>query len=195
MTAPLQRPTWDETRIEQAKIMARRSLCTRAKVGAIITNADGSRVAGEGYNGPPSGYRHESKPCNVWCSRHNSVSLSPDYTDCPSLHAEANALITSDRSLRQGGTIYITSHPCFGCAKLIANSGIWRVVVSSDDSAGAYRNPLASYQYLISAGLKVELPGSPLMMARLASAVREASGGWLDDRTAYLFDYDQVGVE
>lgn len=50
------------------------------------------------------------------------------YDDCPSLHAEANALSVCDRSQRSYGTIYVTSIPCMTCAKLIANSGLARVV-------------------------------------------------------------------
>lgn len=71
----------------------------------------------------------------------------------------------SDRSLREGGTIYVTSHVCFGCAKLIANSGITRVVVSTEEEARAYRNPQASYRFLQECGLEVDLQGDDLLMA------------------------------
>lgn len=53
---------------------------------------------------------------------------SESYANCPSLHAEANAISVCDRSQRSYGTIYTTSIPCMDCAKLIANSGIMRVV-------------------------------------------------------------------
>lgn len=47
---------------------------------------------------------------------------------CISNHAEANCLLHADRSRIEGGTIYVSAKPCLGCAKLIANSGLNRVV-------------------------------------------------------------------
>lgn len=165
MSAPdTVRPSWYETRLEMARTIAQRSLCSRSKVGAIITDTT-NRIVGEGYNGPPAGFSHGNQPCNIWCKRTSTLTLSPDYTDCPSLHAEANALLESDRSKRAGGTIFITSHVCFGCAKLIANSGLACVVVDSA-TADEHRNPLASYQFLIQCGISVVLQDL-VMQARL----------------------------
>lgn len=154
------RPNWDETRIEMARVIAKRSLCVRDQVGAIITDTE-NKIIGEGYNGPPSEFAHEGQPCAQWCDRALTESVDPDrlrdvnYGDCPALHAEANALIMSDRSLRQGGTIYVTSAVCFSCAKLIANSGIFRVyVVMTYDCL--YRDPMKSFAFLTSCGLAVE---------------------------------------
>lgn len=73
--------------------------------------------------------------------------LSPCYEDCPALHGEANALSVCDRSQREGGTIYITGHVCYGCAKLVANSGLNRVVVRHR-TGFEYRAPTRSYQFL-----------------------------------------------
>lgn len=228
------RQSWDITRIEQAKILANRSLCTRDQVGAIIVDA-GNKVIGEGYNNPPAGFprpfgkpgwqnpdpsRHES-PCTNWCPRAQQkdieedwawsstnqqraapdmvsengefyfvypsgfrlqmseasdevmesygfvkvkkpgFSLSATYDDCPSLHAETNALITSDRSLRAGGTIYVTSDICMGCAKLIGNSGLARVYVDTK-RYDKHRNPDASYDFMRQCGLMIEIkrPGT-----------------------------------
>ena len=148
------RPSIIDTRMEMARTIARRSLCMRDKVGAIITDTTG-RIVGEGYNGPPAGFQHGNQPCNIWCKRSSAaLSPSPDYSDCPSLHAEANALLMSDRSKRLGGTIYVTSHLCFGCAKLIANSGIQGVVIETDRT-DMHRNPHASYAFLLDCGLNV----------------------------------------
>jgi deoxycytidylate deaminase len=81
---------------------------------------------------------------------------SRDYLDCPALHAEANALLVGDRRDRVGGTLYTTAHVCQGCAKLIANSGIVRVVVGADDPAEWRRSP-AAYEMLMSLGILVTL--------------------------------------
>jgi len=158
------RPTWDETWLAVADQVAQRSLCSRAKVGAVITDTTNQYMV-PGYNGPPAGYQHGSQPCNVWCKRTTSLSPAPDYTDCYTIHAEANALLKSDYTKRHGGTIYVNSHVCWGCAKLIANSGLRRVVVRCDEAAG-HRNPMASYNFLLECGLEVQL-SDLVMMSRL----------------------------
>ncbi len=145
-----------------ARELAQRSLCDRDKVGALICD-ENNKVIGEGYNGPPKGFWHGHQPCVKWCRR-SMVGIddavfpdviSRDYSDCPSLHAEANALITSDRTLRVGGTIYVTSHVCMACAKLIANSGLRCVIVDTDDEERGYRQPGDSYDFLVSCAIAV----------------------------------------
>jgi dCMP deaminase len=44
------------------------------------------------------------------------------------IHAEVNALLNSDPILRKGGTLYVNLQPCENCAKMIAASGVKRVV-------------------------------------------------------------------
>ena len=161
--------------MEVAHAVARRSLCARAQVGAVVTDTT-NRVVATGFNGPPSGYRHGAQPCNLWCKRAEGPTLAPDYTDCVTLHAESNALLYSDRSLRQGGTIYITSHVCWGCAKLIANSGLHRVVVHAE-RPDLHRDPMASYTFLMECGLDVEV-NDAVMMARLKPSPLVAAG-WI----------------
>ena len=147
-----------------ARELARRSLCVRDQVAALIVDPNG-KVIGEGYNGPPSGFQHSGLPCDRWCARSRLNPLAaqldvfpefkdPEYFDCPALHAEANALTMSDRSLRQGGAIYVTSHICFTCAKLIANSGV-RLVYVQATQAHAHRRAQGSYDFLKECGLEV----------------------------------------
>ena len=143
-----------------ADALALRSLCDRDRVGALIVDRSG-KVIGEGYNGPPWGFTHGNDRCSVWCQRTvnahlgGSEGLHAEYWDCPALHAEANALMMSDRSLRAGGMIYVTSHICMSCAKLIANSGLRFVVVRSSDQA--HRNPGASYRFLQDCSIDVKV--------------------------------------
>lgn len=80
--------------------------------------------------------------------------LALDYSDCPALHAEANALMVCDRKDREGGTIYTTSHVCMPCAKLIANSGLASVYVHATQEHD-HRNPLKSYEFLQDCGVEV----------------------------------------
>lgn len=149
--------------MQVARTVALRSLCERDQVGAVIVTR-GNRIVSTGYNGPPSGFSHNDRPCREWCGRACKVGgppwleLAPDYSDCPSLHAEANALSVCDRSVREGGTIYVTSGVCFGCAKLIANSGLATVVIDMRldmQTLTAHRNVDKSYTFLESVGITV----------------------------------------
>lgn len=156
------RPNWDDTWLAVARVVAQRSLCDRDKVGAVIV-APNMRIVSTGYNGPPHGYPHGETGCTNWCLRKQrselelpDVQLEKDYSDCPSLHAEANALSVCDRSVRVGGTIYVTSNMCMGCAKLVANSGLVNVVI--DDKAyseNKHRNSEESYRFLEKCGITV----------------------------------------
>lgn len=174
----MMRPTWDETWLGVAATVAQRSLCVRAKVGAVIVDPTNQYVV-TGYNGPPAGYQHGAQPCSIWCRRNNEPVPAPDYSDCYTIHAEANALLKSDYTRRKGGTIYTTSHVCWGCAKLIANSGLSRVVVDSD-AAHNHRNPLASYNFLTECGLEVVLTDQ-VMQARLKGS-KYHLGAWFGVR-------------
>lgn len=145
--------------------LAKRSLCSRDQVGAVIVDRH-NKVIGEGYNGPPRGFWHGGEPCTKWCQRTVNAKLGegltkdtlhPVYDDCPSLHAEANALLMADRSLCAGGTIFVTSHVCMGCAKLIANSGLTYVIVRSADRE--HRSPEATYQFLRDCRLELWVNG------------------------------------
>ena len=51
------------------------------------------------------------------------------YDLCWAVHAESNALLRASWSDLRGATLYITGKPCPGCSKLIASSGINRVVI------------------------------------------------------------------
>lgn len=156
MSFILPRPTWDDTWMTVAQTVAQRSLCTRDKVGAVVVSKT-NRLLETGYNGPPGGFETEDKPCRHWCVRanENRPHPSPTYDDCPSLHAEANALLRGERAAREDGTIYVTSHVCMGCAKMIANSGLAHVYVDSSITDPVWRNPAAVYEFLEKCGLNI----------------------------------------
>lgn len=147
------RPSWDETWLECAHVMSRRSRCSRAKVGAVIV-ADDQTVVSASYNGPPRNFEAEG-PCTNWCPRARGDSEpSPTYDDCPSAHAEANAIARADFSRMKGATIYVSTSCCKGCAKLLANSGIKRVVFQSEEGRD-YRNPQETIDFLRECGIEV----------------------------------------
>lgn len=119
------------------------------------------RMLAAAYTGPPAGLK---LPLDVECDRFclravagPTPETAVSYEDCLSVHAEVNSLLLSDRSEREGGSIYVTSCPCWSCAKAIANSGLRTVwLVGVDLKAVAHRNPQESLDLLRRSGLTVE---------------------------------------
>lgn len=153
-----------------AVIASRRSRCSLMQVGAVVVDR-ANRVVATGYNGPPAGLvnetTHDNESCRVFCPRVDAALYSKrdeDYGNCVSIHAEANALLFCDRRDREGGTLYVTSVPCWECAKLIANSGVATVVYPEPGDAEAHRNPGRTLHLLLASGLEVirhSLPYGP----------------------------------
>ncbi len=148
------RPGWDEYFIRLAEAASLRADCTRRRVGAVIVKDN--RVVSMGYNGAPAGqpgclsdgacprgrhYKkwHQGLGPDWFCACDNpwpcpdAVEPGSSYDNCISSHAEENALLYSSRDQNKGATIYITDEPCFRCWKLIASSGIRRVVYPNGD--------------------------------------------------------------
>jgi dCMP deaminase len=149
------RLTWDETWLEVADTVAKRSRCSRAQVGAVIVDAN-QRICSTGYNGSAAGYVAEGE-CINWCERaQGKTGLGSDYEGCPAIHAEANALLYVDRSAVLNGTIFITCAPCMQCAKLISNSGLSRVVARVRE-ADLHRNPETVLDYLRKCNISVQV--------------------------------------
>ena len=104
-----------------AELVSERSTCRRRKVGCILVDSL-NHIVSTGYNGAPSGFTHcLDQPCE-------GANSPPgvDLDKCMAVHAEINALLqlTSVESL----TAYITTTPCFACAKILANSNINKIV-------------------------------------------------------------------
>lgn len=108
------RPTRDEIYLNFAYLLAARSTCLRARVGAVVTDVDGLQVLGVGYNGNARGLPNE-------CDRLTVPG------DCGCVHAELNALLKAPGTL-PGKALYATTAPCERCAKAILNAGVARVV-------------------------------------------------------------------
>lgn len=98
------------------------SYAVRAKVGAILVKDN--NIISMGWNGTPAGFNNE---CEI---RLDEMDESALITKPEVLHAESNCLTKVARSSQssEGSTMYITISPCMECAKLIAQSGITRVV-------------------------------------------------------------------
>lgn len=151
------REAWSTTWLEVAEVMSRRSRCVRAQVGAVIVTPS-QRIVSTGYNGPAATLeRAEYNQCDSWCPRaRGEAPLDASYDACPALHAESNAIAYVDRSAVEGGTIYVTRACCMGCAKLISNSGLCRVVmrVTPEDE---HRHPEVVAAYFRDCGIEIEV--------------------------------------
>jgi len=129
------RPTRDETMMELARVIARRSTCQRRQVGAVATDVHG-RVLSIAYNGVPMGHRHcgshfGDKPCPGAYERSGSgLDL------CEAIHAEQNILLFCNDIMRLN-TIYVTVSPCVHCVKMLLNTAAKRVVYLEEYSHDA----------------------------------------------------------
>ena len=110
----LLRPSWPETWMAIARLVAQRSYDPTLKVGAIIVSEDNSQMLSVGYNG-----NYRSGP-------HERESQSPGQSGF--IHAEVNALVKCDFNFHKKKHMYLTHSPCRHCAKLIVNAEISTVV-------------------------------------------------------------------
>lgn len=107
------------------------STCAKRQYAAVII-APNKRLIGFGYNGSPSGMAHCTDGA---CPRlYEKSAPGSTYDNCIAQHAEAGALLWSDPAQRNGSTLVVNGPPCMGCAKLIASSGVSRVIYRNDYS-------------------------------------------------------------
>lgn len=111
------RPTFDQIYMNLAHLMAERSMCSRLKVGCVITDGEGTRVLAIGYNG---NYRGGKNGCDT---------KIPGKCGC--LHAEDNAVIKLDYK-EPTKIAYVTHRPCKMCAKRLINAGVSRIIYDKE---------------------------------------------------------------
>jgi len=133
----------DEYYLQIANAVSERSTCLKRKYGCVIVKND--EIIATGYNGNPRG---EKNCCDVGkCGRMNKPHNSGDYSDCHSVHAEQNAMLSAARKDMIGSTMYIAGiepipfsgytqeiypcEPCPICERMIRNAGIKKVVTIS----------------------------------------------------------------
>jgi len=106
-----------------------RANCRGNRVGAVIVR--GNRVIATGYNGVPEGMPNCLDGGCLRCSNPDGIFPSGHgYDLCICVHAEQNALLSAARFgiAVEGGTLYTTMQPCYGCAKEALQAHISRVV-------------------------------------------------------------------
>ena len=109
-----------------ARALSIRSTCLDKQVGCVIVNKQNEIIA-TGYNGAPRGIEH----CIDlgYCKKEHSGNPN----DCPSAHAEQNALLQC-RVPEQIHTIYLTLSPCINCIRIIMNTPCKRIVFLEEHS-------------------------------------------------------------
>ena len=131
--------------------VAWRSRCVKAQVGCVLVSPRNTAAA-VSYNGPPATMNVQGD-CDSWCPHAcDPEGGRRDYMDCVSSHAEANGLMQADKMTIMGGTAYVTTVPCFFCAKMLCNSGIARVVYGA---SGEYRETPLTFEMFTQSGLEV----------------------------------------
>ncbi len=113
-----ERASWDVYFMRIATEVATRATCDRKHVGAVIVRD--KNILATGYNGSIRGLGH--------CDEEGH--MLEDGHCVRTIHAEANAVIQAAKNGAriEGGTIYVTASPCWGCFKMIANAGLEKIV-------------------------------------------------------------------
>lgn len=133
----------DDMLREIAQVVAKRSTCSRARVGVVIAR-DGRPLV-TGYNGAPAGMPHCSHHCTCFLdepARHELIiTYDAHLENCNSqkpcdvsVHAEANAISFAARwgINLEGSELFTTLVPCLACAQLIINSGVTKIFFDAE---------------------------------------------------------------
>lgn len=132
--------------LDLAEMVSQRSTCLRRHYGAVLVQND--EVISTGYSGAPRG-RKNCTDLNYCVRQKMGVPRGERYELCRSVHAEANAIISSSRNKMLGSTMYLVgiecdtgeyvkeASSCSMCKRLIINAGVKHVIIR--DSKEEYR--------------------------------------------------------
>ena len=132
--------------LDLAEMVSQRSTCLRRHFGAVLVQND--EVISTGYTGAPRG-RKNCSDLNYCVRQKLNVPRGELYELCRSVHAEANAIISTSRDKMLGSTLYLVgiecdtgeyvenASSCSMCKRLIINAGIQHVIIR--DNKDDYR--------------------------------------------------------
>ena len=136
------RPSWTETWLRVADVVADRSTCLKYHVGACLVDQN-NQVVSTGYNGAPRGQPH----CTECIRIKRGIPSGEQYELCESIHAEMNCLLQAGQRARgctlflvvksPDGIIYHQRAPCFMCSKFLIQNGVDQVYIMT----GTKENP------------------------------------------------------
>lgn len=125
-------PGSDEYYMRIAMAVRARANCRGARVGAVLVLGD--RIVSTGYNGTPDKMANcDDGGCDR-CLNRDKYGSGKGYDLCICVHAEQNALLSAARFgiAVQGGVLYSTMRPCFGCTKELLQAKIATVYYLHD---------------------------------------------------------------
>jgi dCMP deaminase len=96
-----------------AEVIAERSSCTRAKVGAVLVDPTTHHIVSMGYNGSTKGGPHCT---DMGCLMYKKHCIR-------TIHAELNAVLHLERQY-QYLYLYCTHQPCYQCIKALVGAGV-----------------------------------------------------------------------
>lgn len=128
------RESWDQYFMQLATVVAQRSTCERATVGALLVVDH--RIIATGYNGSIAGDPH----CD------DVGHLMRDGHCIRTLHAEMNAILQCAENgvSTRNATVYVTYYPCLNCTKALIQAGVKHVVYAHDYHNDPYAEQLFS---------------------------------------------------
>lgn len=114
----MSRKSWDEYFMNIAVQVATRATCDRKHVGAVLVKD--KFIVATGYNGSIGGLAHCDEVGHMMINGHCERTT----------HAEANAVVQAAKrgACTDGTTAYVTASPCWHCFKILAGSGVKRIV-------------------------------------------------------------------
>lgn len=128
---------WDLRFMELAKHYAGWSKDPAVAVGAVVVDSL-NRQLGQGYNGFPRGVNDDPER---YANTEEKLQLV--------VHAELNAILNCTLSPR-GATLYVYPRPpCPECTKAIIQSGIKRVVLSSEQGSKKWAEAFQRHSMLM----------------------------------------------
>ncbi|AHB36573.1 deoxycytidylate deaminase [Spiroplasma apis] len=137
---------WDTYFLAMVQLNAMRSKDPETQVGCVIVN-NLNIIISTGYNGLPRGLDDDNYP---WDRNGDWENTKYPYI----VHAELNAILSSQRSV-DGCTLYTSLFPCNECSKSIIQSGIKKIIYSSDKYCNTTEN-LVSKRMLNDANVILE---------------------------------------
>lgn len=163
-----------------AMAVRERADCTGQKVGAVVVVEN--HIVSTGYNGTPSKMKNCSDGgCYRCANRDKRYTSGTAYDICICVHAEQNALLAAARfGIKvEGGTVYTTTQPCFGCMKEMLQAGIKTVYYIHPWSGSQDEEQRRQYKHLTDAfqyGVRqLEVPDPKADWAKAASRAAMAA--------------------
>lgn len=107
---------WDLRFLELAHVIAKWSKDPSTQVGAVIVNDD-RQIVSQGYNGLPSRVPDDPEILDNRFEKYKYI-----------IHAETNAILTANSSVKDCTLYTFPFLPCTNCASMVIQAGIKRVV-------------------------------------------------------------------